>query len=1018
LARTGIQKNPLVGVTLKLFEAAAAVRLIVTMVLMTALAHHASALNPGWRISQYGHTVWRVRDGALPGPPNAIAQTKDGYLWIGTPSGLTRFDGVRFLPWVPPPGETLPSPEILSLLGASDGSLWIGTASGLSRWRNGHLTAYPNTGSINAVVEDRQGGIWLAESRTGGRRSGPFCQVKGKTLRCYDKPDGIPFGIQGAEALVTDGLDGFWIGSVKGVCHWTPHSSASYFPKELEKAEGSSGVAALRLEPDGSLLIGLGGAGIRRLISGVWTKDSTGELTGSEGNVAGVLRDGDGGVWIATAAAGLVHRHRGTSESFGYKDGLSGDTVLSLYEDREGNIWAGSTEGLDRFRDIAIGTISRREGLSQDHAFTVLASSTGTIWIGTLLFLDTLREGSPFTIASRYLSGKSSTSLLEDHLGRIWVGAGDELNVIEGDRLRAIRRPDGAPLGVVIALTEDRIHDVYALVTGSPQKLFQIRNTRVIQIVDVPGLVASSPMAADPRDGVWIGFRDGALRRFRSGTFEDFPGITPASFRTLSIDPDGSVWGASAKGLFRLHSGTRRMLSKANGLPCDQVYSVIRDNADAVWLSAACGIVSIDDNEIKRWWAHPETPIRAHLFNALDGAQTAVLPFGPVVSKAPDGRLWFANGANVQFVDPSHLPYNRLPPPVHIEQAVADGKTYPPQRSLQLPPGTRNLQIDYTANSLTIPERVQFRYRLDGTDENWREPGTRRQAFYDKLLPGPYRFRVVACNNSGLWNETEATWDFSIAPAWYQTAWFRCLAIGSSFLTLWLIYRLRLRQIAAALNARFEERAAERNRLACELHDTVLQTIQAVKMIADNTRLDHSADPAHLREAIDRISEWLSQAAMEARAALNALRTSAIQTNDLKQAFERTAEAFHVSSRMSFVLSVNGSARDLHPIVRDEIYRVGSEAIRNACLHSNAARLEVHLSYRRDFTLRVRDNGTGMDAEVAKSGKPGHFGLTGMRERANRIQGTLRLTSRSGDGTEIELTVPGNVAFRADGNGV
>ncbi len=989
-------------------------RLIFTLVLMTELAQRASALNPDWRISQYGHTAWRVREGALPGPPNAIAQTKDGYLWIGTPSGLIRFDGVRFVPLAPPPGVTLPSTEILSLLGASDGSLWIGTASGLSRWTKEHLTVYRNTGSINAVVEDRQGGIWLAESRTGGRRSGPLCQVKGDTLQCYDKPDGIPFGVQGAEALVSDGQDGLWIGSVKGVCHWTAHSSTSYFPKELENAQGSAGVAALRLEPDGSLLIGLGGAGIRRLVSGVWTNDLAGGLTGSQGNVAGVLRDGDGGVWIATAAAGLVHRHRGTSESFGFKDGLSGDTVLSLFEDREGNIWAGSTEGLDRFRDIAIGTISRREGLSQDHAFTVLASSTGTVWIGSLLFLDTLREGSPFTIASRYLSGKSSTSLLEDHLGRIWVGAGDELNVIEGDRLRAIRRPDGAPLGVVFGLTEDRIHDVYAFVTGVPVKLFQIRNTRVIQTIDVQDRITGSPIAADPSDGVWIGFRDGALRRLRSGTFEDFPGITPASYRGLSIDPDGSVWGASTKGLFRLHTGIKRMISKANGLPCDQIFSVIRDNAGSVWLSAACGIVSIAGGEMKRWWAHPETRIRAQLFNALDGAQTAALPFGPVISKAPDGRLWFANGVNVQFVDPSHLPYNRLPPPVQIEQAVADGKTYAPQRGLRLPAGTRNLQIDYTATSLTVPERVQFRYRLDGTDESWQEPGTRREAFYDKLPPGPYRFRVVACNNSGLWNETGATWEFSISPAWYQAAWFRCLAVGSSILTLWLLYRLRLRQIAGAMNARFEERAAERNRLACELHDTVLQTIQAVKMIADNTRLDRSADPAHLREAIDRISEWLSRATMEARAALNALRTSAVQSNDLKQAFERTAEAFHVNSRMSFVLSVNGAARDLHPIVRDEIYRIGSEAIRNAYLHSKADRLEVYLSYRRDFTLRVRDNGTGIDPEVVTRGKPGHFGLTGMRERANRIQGKLRLMSRSGYGTEIGLTVPGKVAFKAE----
>jgi signal transduction histidine kinase/ligand-binding sensor domain-containing protein len=991
-------------------------RRLVTLLLVASYGQRARALNPDWRLTQYGHTTWRIQDGALAGSVNAITQTSDGYLWIGTATGLIRFDGAHFTLWKPPAGETPPSLQIISLLGGSDGSLWIGTAAGLLRWKGEHLTVFRNTGRINAVVEDRQGGIWLAESRTSQRHSGPVCRVSGTSLDCYGKGEGIPFEEQGAEALVNDGQDGLWIGSVKGVCRWKPLAPTCYFPKELESAQGGVGVEALNLEPDGSLLVGLGGGGLRRLVAGVWSEYRAKGSVGDRQDVAAILRDHDGGVWIATSASGILRSLNGATESLGYKDGFSSDTVICLFEDREGNVWVGTTEGLDRFRDIPVGTISRREGLSQDHALSVLATSTGTIWIGASLYLDTVRLQPPIEFSSKYLDGKKSTSLLEDDKGRIWVGVGDGLNVLEDGGLREIRRPGGAPLGVVIALTEDRLHDVYAIVTGAPQKLFRIRDRRVVQSIDLPGGVTGAALASDPVDGVWIGFRDGTIRRFRAGRFEASPGNSLGAISSLNIGSDGSVFGASTKGLVLVKNGMTRIISEANGLPCNQTSSVILDDFGATWLTASCGIVSIAGEEINRWWAHPETQVRARLFGALDGAQTGVSPFGPVVSKAPDGKLWFANGTKVQFVDPRHLPENLLRPSIHIEKVVADRKTYPAQQGLRLPARTKNLQIDYTATSLSIPERVRFRYKLDGKDDDWQEPGTRREAFYDNLPPGPYRFHVLACNESGLWNDAGTTWNFSIAPAWFQTAWFRSSAVAGTLLTFWLLYRLRLRQIAMAMTARFEERVAERSRLAGELHDTVLQSVQAVKMIADNVRLEHGDDPARLREAIDRISEWLAQATTEARTALNALRTSTVQRNDLGEAFERTAETFGLNTQMSFVLSIDGEPKDLHPIVRDEIYRIGNEAIRNAHLHSKASRLEVNLSYRHDFILRVRDNGDGIDPNVATSGKPGHFGLPGMRERAERIHGTVRVMSRTGAGTEIELIVPGNAAFKTSGH--
>jgi signal transduction histidine kinase len=326
-------------------------------------------------------------------------------------------------------------------------------------------------------------------------------------------------------------------------------------------------------------------------------------------------------------------------------------------------------------------------------------------------------------------------------------------------------------------------------------------------------------------------------------------------------------------------------------------------------------------------------------------------------------------------------------------------------------------EIDYTALSLSVPERVQFRYKLEGAETEWHDAGARRQAFYNHLGPKRYRFRMMACNNDGVWNEAGAAWSFGITPAFYQTAWFYAASAGLGLCGLWTLSQLRMRQIAARMNARFDERSAERGRLAVELHDTILQTVQAAKMIADNARYDHSGDPVRLREAVENISDWLAQATKEGRAALNALRTSTTQRNDLAEAFQRAAESQGNTSSMRFVLSVEGAAQNLHPIVRDEIYRIGSEAIRNAYLHSGAAELAMTLSYAHNLTVRVRDNGTGIDPGVVSDGKPGHFGLRGMQERAIRIQATLRLLSRPGSGTEVELSVPGKVVYRKPESG-
>src|SRR5258708_8859463 len=410
---------------------------------------------------------------------------------------------------------------------------------------------------------------------------------------------------------------------------------------------------------------------------------------------------------------------------------------------------------------------------------------------------------------------------------------------------------------------------------------------------------------------------------------------------------------------------------------------------------------------MQRWWGQPDITVQLTTFDIFDGVQPGFAPF-EATGRTPDGRLCLANGVVLQMIDPDHLTWNALPPPVHIEGVTADRKNYSPRRNLRLPPLTRDLEIDYTALSFVAPQKVRFRYKLDGRDAVWQEPGTRRQAFYSDLRPGRYQFRVIASNSDGVWNDVGATLDFSVAPAWHQTNWFRALCLISGGFIICLTYRLRVMRISRAIGARFDDRLAERTRMARDLHDTFLQTIQGSKLVADDA-LESSTDPIRMRRAVEQLSVWLARAMQEGRAALNSLRTATTQTNDLGEALRRVTEDGLIPGSMAVTFSVVGDAREMHPIVRDEIYRIGYEAIRNACMHSGASRLEVELLYTNDLALRVHDNGTGIDPAIADRGKDGHFGLQGMRERAARIGGKLTLVSSSSSGTEIKLVVPGGI---------
>jgi signal transduction histidine kinase/ligand-binding sensor domain-containing protein len=995
--------------------------------ILLAVCPFAFALNPALDVSQYAHTAWKIRDGFLKTPVRGIAQTTDGYLWLGTETGLFRFDGVRFVHWQPPPNQNLPANSIWSLLAARNGVLWIGSSEGLASWKDGKLTEYPELAGqyIFKLLEDREGTVWVGGA---GVPTGSLCAIRKGSVQSYGKDGALGRGVL---SLYEDSKGRIWAGVEGGLWRWKP-GPPKFYPLPGEP----NGIWVMGEDDEGAPLVGRQGA-IHRFLDG---KSEPYPLSVAVGKLraARMLRDRDGGLWIGTSDRGLVHVHQGRTDVFATSDGLSGEDVYALFEDREGNIWVATINGLHRFRDFAVATLNERQGLSNDTVGSVLADRDGSVWISTYGGLDRWENGHlvvPRTGGRKpdgKLNGHSPASLFQDRGGRIWVSTSRGIGYLQNDRFISV---SGVPGGNVLSIVEDTAENLW--IADEPNGLIHLLRGRQVERMPWSALGHkdhASVLAADQvQGGLWLGFFLGGIAYWRDGqvraSYTTSDGLGEGHINYLRLDQDGTLWAATEGGLSRLKNGRIATLSSKNGLPCDTVHWMMGDDAHSFWLYTACGLLRIDRAEIDNWIAavdqnqEAKRMIRATVFDSSDGVRIVAMAghYSPQVARSADGTLWFPTLGGVNVIDPAHLPFNRVPPPVHIEQVIADRKTYDVtsdgNAQLRVPPLVRDLQIDYTALSLTAPEKVFFRYKLEGRDRDWQDAGNRRQAFYNDLPPGNYRFRVRACNNSGVWNEAGTFLNFAVVPAYYQTAWFRLSSLAAFLALLVGLYRLRLRQLARQFNLRLEGRVTERTRIARELHDTLLQSFQGVLMKFSAVTYLLPDRPAEAQKTLESVVEQARQAITEARDAVQGLRSSTVISNDLARTISTLAEELAPDQTGSdcpeFRVQVEGKSRDLAPLIRDEVYRIAGEALRNAFRHAQARRVEVEICYdRRQLRLRVRDDGKGMAPEVLGEGKrPGHHGLPGMRERAQLVGGKLAVWSELNRGTEVELTIPASLAY-------
>jgi signal transduction histidine kinase/ligand-binding sensor domain-containing protein len=716
----------------------------------------------------------------------------------------------------------------------------------------------------------------------------------------------------------------------------------------------------------------------------------------------------------------LLFKDHPDADSFATQDGLSSEIVKTVLEDREGNVWIGTGAGVDRFRPTNVRRLA--PPVNKFGGTALAAGENGSIWIGTVLGnvsspLDGLWkfDGALKRIVVPDLTKVTAVDV--DAHGMLWIAGPEGVWRQEGQEHfhKVAELPDGTRGQEVHALTVDLDGNPWISVVRS--NLFRYRDGKWERNGDLSALPDRRPYvhARDHEGRLWIGYGDGTL----------------AVVETDRVKLLGAADGLEVGGIFALHVGAHTVVAGANRVavldhdrfhlvttPADPtvlggVTGILESKDGDLWLSGFKGAVRVSAADLDRAVQNQTYELSFELFDSEDGFPGMAHRLRPIptITEGSDGRLWFAGQPGVGWLDPTGIRRNPVPPPVLIRAVTAAGHKYSALNALSLAVGTRDLQVDYTALSLSRPDRLRFRYRLEGFDEGWVDAGSRRQAFYTNLRSGRYSFHVAAANESGIWSESGAPVRIAIPPSFVQTKSFVALCVAAAILLLWFAYAFRVRQLTARMRNRLEERVEERERIARELHDTLLQGVQGLILkfqVATEEIPQSSPARKMMEEALDRADDVL----IEGRDRVKDLRNSPAAGPDLAPAIGMMGAELAKQESTRFNLSVEGTPRSLAPIVRDEVLRIAQEALANAFRHADAKVIETEIVYRNsELRLRVRDDGRGIDPSILELGRPDHWGLPGMRERANKISAGLDVWSRRETGTEIELRVPARIAY-------
>jgi ligand-binding sensor domain-containing protein/two-component sensor histidine kinase len=964
-------------------------------VLLGALSLPAAyALDPARSLTQYIHRIQQTQQGLPQATIFSILQTHDGYLWLGTQRGLVRFDGVRFTSLDTESAAALEKTWVRSLLEDEQHNLWIGTSdAGLARLRDGVVTQYSSregfpAAAVNCLVAGRPGEFWACTPNgliraAGGKFTtyGPARDLSTSNIRAAcQAPDGkLWSGGDSAQLNVWDG--------------------ARFSRHPLSTLPTGASVRALLCSADGAVWIGTS-SGLIRLMNGKERRFT--KADGLADDWVDTLASGSRScLWIGTKN-GFSRFLNGEIESFFAKDGLSQSTVYALQEDREGSLWVGTKHGLDQFFDGRTIPVTVNEGLPSNDTGPVFQDRAGKIWAGTLGAGLGRLNGRRFSVltTAQGLASNTIRALAEDAGGGLWVGTNGGLNRLRGGKIeRNYTTRDGLPSSVIRCLFRDSHGELWV---GTPSGAAVFRAGR---FVAVPGRASVLSIGEDHRGRLFIATEGGGLDVYSaSGRISRVNTLSARDVDALYTDRDGLLWmGTLGGGLRLLKDGKIFPFGMRDGLFDDEIYGIAADDRDRLWMACSNGIFCVNrsdllkfaDGSIKKFASKPYVPTDAlRTIQCKPGVQ-------PAVWKMRDGALWFSTIKGLIVLDPANLDRKLAPPPVVIEEVTVNGQRENPDRVEALYPGRKNVEFRYTGLSYYAPLRITFRYRLDGFDREWIEAGSRREALYANLPPGKYVFRVTACNVDGTCNQAGSSVAFALAPDYYQRAWFFPFCAGLIALSIWVLYRLRIRDF----KARFDMILAERSRIARELHDTLIQGFSGVtmEMQALAAQLSSPEEKRTLQEIIQDAAASLR----EARRSVAGLRVAPGGRAGLRAAITEAAQQIAEGKDIRLELKLEQSRDELPAEIQYNLLRIAQEALSNAVKHSGAGTVQLSLdTTQARVRLTVTDDGGGFDVAASRGAASGHYGLVGMQERAANIGAEFEIDSRPGRGTTIGVTLP------------
>jgi ligand-binding sensor domain-containing protein len=982
------------------------VRTLAAMLLVPAALLGSSEL--GWAqsstaIGHYQIDVWRSQDGARLAFTSNLVETRDGYLWLSSQSGLTRFDGVRFTVFngrTVPLLENHPSLEIYPLLEDVDGALWIGTDDGLVAYAAGQFRlAAPDavfaTYQVNTAVADAEGTVWAVTR--GGR---VYRIPRGGTPRLVRGSDGSYSG----SGVAIDAAGDVWITVGARNVYRVHHDSLSAVT--LPPEANVNDVRRVYATADSSVWLGMPNAIAQ------WRRGRVRRIPFPPGHALDAVScfavGSDGALWIGTQGAGLFRYDGHDFMSFTRREGLSDDRISAILADRTGNIWVATRDGLNRVRSVPFDMITVRNGLPVDLPGGMIQDATGAVWLGPstggLFRGRVVGAQAAFTQVEPVSHADRINVLAPGRDSTVWVGRlGGVVTQfgITGQKKRDIRLGGAVPVSAILDDSDG------TLWVGTVVGLFQFRDGHRRIFTTADGLPDNTVqrLFRDSRGTLWVATQRGIARATDVGDehFIAHPMPSDAAGRALVFfeAPAGTVWVGSAEGLARVTGGPSVLLTASHGLPDEWIGAVEEDGMGHLWLGQLGGLTRLGEADLAAV-ADGRIPALTTVasFEALDG-----LPGGdpaawghPWSFRDANGLLWFAVAHGLVIVDPKHAERDVRPPVMHLEGVTIDGVSTPLQSPITLGPGVHRLEIRYTGVDLANGPGVRFRYRLDGFDTDWIEAGRQRLAAYTRLAPGAYRFRVMGRASGGGWSPTEATMEIAVQPPLYLRLPFLIVSLASVLLALWIWHRTILSTRSGAIRD-------ERSRLAREIHDSLLQGFGAIALQLHAASARLALAPSQ-RPLLERVLTQIDQTLSRARDVVWDMRVAGLATTALAADCDEVARRIFATTPIEARVTGHGRTRQLKSTVHIETLRVVEEALTNVQKHAEATTVMVDLDYQwLRLRVTVADNGRGFDCDGERE-RAGHWGLLGMRERASRIGGRLRIDSCRGTGASIMLDVP------------